>query len=89
MNTFAVMLQASGDPRTLDRLNEKYESDNVYRVNATTFLVRTKGLAEDVAVAAGIKGEDRFASGVVFKLNRSYAGFAARSLWEWLQGDEE
>jgi hypothetical protein len=87
MNTFAVMIQAP-EVRTIESLHDKYEPDNVYRINATTFLVRTKQLAENVSVAAGIKGEERFVSGVVFKLNRSYAGHAARSLWEWLKEDE-
>ena len=85
MNTFAVMPREP-DARTRDGLNEKYESTNVYRINDVTFLVRTKQLAEDVSRAAGIKG---FISGVVFKLNRSYAGHASRSLWEWLREDEE
>lgn len=88
MNAFAVMIQDPQAP-TYDRLTEKYDSTNVYRVNELTFLVRTKRLAEDVSVVAGIKGEDRFVSGVVFKLNRYYAGYAARSLWEWLQEDEK
>lgn len=88
MNTFAVMPREP-DARTRDGLNEKYESTNVYRINDVTFLVRTKQLAEDVSRAAGIKGEERFISGVVFKLNRSYAGHASRSLWEWLREDEE
>lgn len=87
MNEFAVMLREP-DTRTLDNLNREYDSVNVYRLNDVTFLVRTKRLAEDVSVAAGIKGEDRFVSGVVFKLNRSYAGYTSRSLWEWLQADE-
>ena len=88
MNTFAVMIREP-EARTLESLNDQYEPDNVYRINSTTFLVRTKQLAEAVSVAAGIKGEDGFASGVVFKLNRSYAGYTARSLWEWLQEGEE
>ena len=88
MNTFAVMIREP-DARTLESLNDQYEPDNVYQINSTTFLVRTRQLAEAVSVAAGIKGEDRFASGVVFRLNRSYAGYTARSLWEWLQEGEE
>ncbi|MYA65431.1 MAG: hypothetical protein F4139_14210 [Gemmatimonadetes bacterium] len=88
MNAFAVMIQDPEAP-TYDRLNQKYDPANVYRVNKMTFLVRTKQLAEDVSVVAGIKGDERFVSGVVFKLNRYYAGYASRSLWEWLQEDEK
>ena len=88
-NAFAVLLQKPDD-RTPVRLTEKYEHDNVYRINDMTFLVRTKKqLADDVAVVAGIKGDERFVSGVVFKLNQAYAGYSARSLWEWLQEGEE
>ena len=88
MNSFAVILREP-NPRTLDRLHEEYESANVYTLNDLTFLVRTKQLAEAVSMAAGIKGTDRFATGVVFKLNRSYAGYTSRSLWEWLREEEE
>ena len=53
--------------------------------------MQTRELTQEVAVRAGIKGEDRIedASGVVFRLNGAYAGFAARSLWEWLGQAEE
>ena len=88
MTAFAVMIQEP-DVRTHDHLVERYGDANVYRINDLTFLVRTKRLAEDVSVVAGIKGDDRFVSGVVFKLNRYYAGYTARSLWEWLQDDEK
>lgn len=58
-----------------------------YRLSDTLFLVRTPSLAEDVAVATGIKGDNRRFSGVVFKLNEAYAGYYNRTLWDWL-GDE-
>jgi len=88
MNEYAVMLREPDD-RVLERLDEKYDEVNVYALNDVTFLVRTKQLAEGVAVAAGIKGKERFATGVVIKLNRSYAGYTSRSLWDWLREDEE
>ena len=86
MNTFAVMIREPAAPtaEVRSRLEDEYGVDNVYRFNTTTFLVRTKRIAEHVARTAGIKGEERLAPGVVFKLNRAYAGFTARSLWEWL-----
>ena len=57
-----------------------------YKVNDVCYLVRTEGLTQDVAVAAGIKGDDRVnsAKGVVLKLNGAYSGFESQSLWEWL-----
>lgn len=84
MNAFGILIH-NPDDRVSERLRRKYESDRLYEISATTILVRTTDLAEDVAVAAGIKGEDRFVTGVVFKLDRAYAGYASRSLWEWLQ----
>ena len=87
MNVYAVMLNDSNrDVRV--RLEQKYGPDNIYLIG-NAFLVRTTELAEGVAIAAGIKGEDRFATGVVFKLNRAYAGFTARSLWDWLGQAEQ
>ena len=62
-----------------------------YRLNDTFYLVQSATIAETVAIAAGIKGDDRVeaARGVVFKLNRSYSGYTARSLWDWLGQAEE
>ena len=88
MKAFVVIIQ-NPEPRTFDKLSERYESANVYRVNKLTSLVRTKQLAEDVAITAGIKGKNRFVSGVVFKISQSYAGFGARSLWDWLRENEK
>ena len=84
MNVFAVLINEPDD-RVLEQLKERYGTENLYLVNTTAILLRTAGLADDIAVSAGIKGGDRFATGVVFKLNRAYAGYTARSLWEWLQ----
>ena len=72
------------------RIKEQYV-DCCHEVTDTSYLVQTKELTREVAVRAGIKGEGRIedASGVVFRLNGAYAGFAARSLWEWLGQAEE
>ena len=88
MNVFGILLQ---DPegRVVEQLRQKYGDSRLYQISETTTLLRTTELAEDVAIAAGIKGEERFATGIVFKLNRAYAGYASRSLWEWLQLAEE
>ena len=83
MNVFAVMIHEP-DKHVLQRLAAEYGDGNVYPIASTTLLVQTKDLAEQVAVAAGIKGEERSVSGIVFKLNRAYAGFTSRALWEWL-----
>lgn len=84
MHVFSILIH-NPDERVSERLHQKYGSDSLYTISETTILLRTRELAEDVAVAAGIKGEERFVTGVVFKLNRAYAGYTSRSLWEWLR----
>lgn len=62
-----------------------------YEYSPTFFLVEGEGLAEQIATAAKIKGENRIesASGFVLKLESfSYSGFTARALWEWLKEAE-
>ena len=83
---FAVVLDEPND-QARERLQTAYP--NIYLLNDTVSLVRTDGLAESVAITAGIKGDDRIVSGIVFKLNRAYSGYRARSVWEWLQQGEE
>lgn len=83
---FAVVLDEP-NAASWKRLQEAYP--DLYTLNDTVSLVRTDGLAETVAVTAGIKGENRFVSGVVFKLNRAYSGYRSRSIWEWLGRGEE
>ena len=84
MSMFAIILRETNDEVT-KRIREKYPT--AYEMTETCFLVQSNFIAENVAVSVGIKGEDRIeeASGVVFRLNGSYAGFTARSLWDWLE----
>ena len=51
----------------------------------TCILVSADVLTEDIAEAAGIKGDDRdtAATGAVFRIN-GYGGYTNRSLWEWI-----
>lgn len=88
MAIFGILLQ-DPDSRVIEHLRQQYGSSQLYELSETIILLRTDQLAEDVAIAAKIKGEERFAAGVVFKLNRAYAGYASRSLWEWLRLAEE
>ena len=69
------------------RLEDAYADRHL--LSNTTALIRTEGLANDVAVTLGIKGENRVVGGVVFKLNRAYAGYTDRKVWEWLQREDE
>ena len=81
---YAVALD-SPEPAVEGRLKERFT--RVFKHTDTLLLVvgGANDLSEDVAVVAGIKGERREVSGVVFRLNGSYSGFTKRTLWEWLQ----
>lgn len=88
MNIFAIVL-SEDNPEVAQRIGEEYP--NSYSLTKTFFLVQSNSIAEDVAVAAGIKGDRKIenARGVVFKLNGSYSGFTRSSLWDWLQQAQE
>ena len=72
---------------SVKRLQEAYT--DLHRLNDTVSLVRAEDLTEEVAVTAGIKGENRVADGVVFKLTRFYAGHTIPTVWDWLGRDEQ
>lgn len=83
----AVVLDAPDD-KVVERIHKEYA--NVYRYTDTFFLVPVESniTTRDVAMATGIKGPNRDATGVVFKLNAAYSGYTKRSLWEWLSDVE-
>ena len=89
MSVFAVVLNEENHD-VAERIRSGYPNFS-YRLTDTFFLVRSDTIPETVATAIGIKGDRRIetARGVVFKLNRSYSGFTARSLWDWLRQAEE
>ncbi len=78
-----IVLQDEND-EVVKRIEKEYP--NNHAVSSTSFLVRTDEISEKVAIKVGIKGDDRIndASGVVFRLNGAYSGYASRALWEWL-----
>ena len=84
MSIFAVILDKA-NPQAETRIQERYP--DCHKLGDTTFLVSSDDIAEQVAQAVGIKGEEneRIQSGAVFRLNHSYAGFTSRALWDWLQ----
>ena len=88
MRTFAIALNEA-NPDIVERIERKYPDH--YRITDTSFLVADDTIAEKVAMAVGIKGDDRIenARGVVFKLNGAYSGYSSRSLWDWLTFAEE
>ena len=86
MDTFVVVVDSAGaeqSPLVKERL--KGEFSEIYELSPTSFLVSADALTEDIAVAAGIKGEEGVenATGAVFKI-AGYSGYTRRALWEWL-----
>ena len=68
------------------RVTELYPS--AYEHNPQIFFVRSNEVSEVVASKLRIKGEDRNATGAVFKISSAYSGYTSKSLWEWLDLDE-
>ena len=70
-----------------ERIEVEYPNSNHYKVSDSYYLVHADSLSDHVATQIGVKGDDKVegASGVVFKLNGAYSGWAPRSLWEWLE----
>lgn len=70
------------------RIRKEYA--NIYRYTDLFYLVPVDASVQtrDVAVVAGIKGTNRDATGVVFKLNAAYSGYTSKTLWEWMSDVE-
>jgi hypothetical protein len=91
MSVYAVMLKR-GVSEVKRRILSKYEiGKDLYEFSDTLLFIHDDSLAEHIAKEIGIKGDSKIsgASGVVFRLNSAYAGFADRSLWEWLKKVQE
>ena len=84
---FAVVLDDPNE-KVLERLEGKYPNTRCH--TDTFFLVPVDKTVttDDVAVVAGIKGDSRDASGIVFKINAAYSGYTNKALWEWLSDFE-
>jgi len=91
MRIFAVALDNDG-AASAEEVNDRLKSRGAsfHRLSSTVFVVAADLLSDQIAELAGIKGDDRLqsATGVVFRID-SYAGFASRSVWEWLGRVEE
>ncbi len=86
---FAVVLTDEQE-KGAAKIAASFEDSDVYRLGADTYVVAHKGLSRDVARCAGIfkdegETEPGEVSGVVFKLNGSYTGYANQDIWEWLE----
>ena len=85
---FAVVLDRAND-KVLGRLEAKYPHTRHHTDTFFLVPVDKNVTTDDVANVAGIKGSERDASGVVFKINSAYSGFTDKALWEWLSGFED
>lgn len=83
---FAVVLDKQ-DKQVVERIRAEYNSFS-YTPTFHLVAVGPHVSTGDVARVAGIKGTNRDATGVVFKLNSVYSGFTKKALWEWLSDVE-
>lgn len=83
---FLVCLSGGPIEELADLLRARYPEPDHYQLSKRAFLVRADSISDWVADSIGIKSDDRIegATGVVFRLRGSYAGFFERSVWEWL-----
>ena len=91
MAVLAVYLQ-DDTPEVRTRIKAEFPLPRHYELANNLYLVRTDLLTSTVAERLGIRGAEQIepATGVVFKLNAAYAGYANRAIWEWLkQADSE
>ena len=86
---FFVIVLDEPNNEVADLVKKTYSE--CYQFSDTVFLISQNSLAETVAQEIRIKGDNRIqtAIGAVFKLNGAYAGYAPRSLWEWLDKMEK
>ena len=86
MNVFMVYI--SGDPvdEPTQRLKERYPAESEhFQMSERLYLVSADGIAQSVADNIGFGDDLAGSTGVVFKLNASYAGYERRAMWDWLQ----
>lgn len=58
--------------------------DDKFRLGTDTVFIRTEMLSDEVASKVGITEDDGAKTGVVIKINHTYAGFYDGRLWDWL-----
>ena len=70
-----------------DSICNKYDESNRYEFSPTLFFVTDNLISERVAIKIGLLGGDKIldATGIVIKLDESYAGFAKKGLWDWFR----
>ena len=83
MAVFAVHLSGDAVEDQAKRLREAYPRPQSYRVSERFYLVRSEDISSGVAEKLGLTDTEN-QSGAVFKLNRAYAGWDKRTMWEWM-----
>ncbi len=88
LKLYAVVF-TKGSEKGIPLVEESYP--DAYKVQNNVILVASNDLTSDIAKASALTKERKGEGirGAVFKLNGSYTGFAAASLWEWLENAEE
>ncbi len=87
---FAVVLTDEQDTGAANIENSFTETD-WHRLRDGVYVVAHAGLSRDIAIRAGIfenveeGSKPGKVSGVVFKLNGAYTGYANQAIWEWLE----
>ncbi|MCY4512002.1 MAG: hypothetical protein OXG35_34310 [Acidobacteria bacterium] len=88
--SFAVLLtDTDPDARAKCRSRLRTAFPDAHELNDSAFLVSGALLTNQVAEKVGIKGDDRWCAGVVFKISRYYSGYTDGDTWEWLKRTEE
>lgn len=90
MSIFVVVLNQDAPDLFESKIKELYPRS--YRYADNVFFLEDDNIPETIANRLGIKVEDenqRTATGAVFGLDGSYAGYTAKALWDWLQRVEK
>ena len=92
MAVFAVHLAGESATDCVERLHKHYPKPEHYQLaDEALYLVRSNAISQTIAEDIGLKGDDRVegVTGIVFKLNSAYSGYASRSAWEWLDREDD
>lgn len=85
MAAFVVHIANDPDDYVAKRIADEYPDEFAHKLNDNLYLVRSdKGTADFIATQLGFDG-DTAISGAVLKMNKFFAGFASRALWDWLE----
>ena len=86
MRAYVGILEDDCSPSVASRIVETFPGSSSFRISKNCYFVKSEGLSGFVAEKVGLKGDKAIegASGIVFKLNSSYSGYADTGIWEWL-----